>query len=94
MAKENIEEKAGKSDNKQVAIHIDKKQVKSPGSTTGAALYTLGGVNPDEYDLFRETHSHGDDEQISNNAIPVELKNGDHLFSIKKKLNPGGAGWL
>ncbi len=94
MAKENIEETTEKSDNKLVSIHLDKKQHKSPGSTSGAALYTLGSVNSDEYDLFRETHGHGDDEQIFNNATSIELKNGDHFFSVKKKLNPGGNEWL
>ena len=79
---------------KEVAIIIDKKQYKSSDPTTGAALYTLGGVNPDTHDLFRETHGQEDDEQIFNNANSIDLKNGDHFFSIKKKLNPGNSTWL
>lgn len=82
------------NEHEQVSIHIDKKEHKSPNPTTGAALYTLGGVDPEVYDLFRETHGPGDDEPILNNSNPVELKSGDHFFSIKKKLNPGDRAWL
>jgi hypothetical protein len=71
-----------------VSIHIDNKEVKSPNPTTGAALYNLGGIDPTQYDLFRETHQ-GDDEPILNNTTPVKLKDGDHFFSAQKKLNPG-----
>lgn len=75
-------------------IHIDKKKHESPDPTTGAALYALGGVDAAVYDLFREAHGRGDDELISNDATQVDLKNGDHLFSVKKKLNPGSNLWL
>jgi hypothetical protein len=91
MAKEEKENQDGtKKEDKLVTIHIDKKQYKSPNPTTGSALYTLGGVNPNDYDLYRETHGNEDDEQIQNDATSVDLKNGDHFFSVKKKLNPGG----
>ncbi len=83
-----------KKEEKTVSILIDKKEKKSPDPTTGAALYVLGGVNVEMYDLFRETHGQGDDEPILNNSVPVDLKNGDHFFSIKKKLNPGSRLWL
>lgn len=79
---------------KQVSIHIDKKEYKSLNPTTGAALYTLGGVNSETHDLFRETHGQGDDEPISNDSKAINLKNGDHFFSIKKKLNPGSGAWV
>jgi hypothetical protein len=82
----------GKAD-KEVSIIVDKKQYKLSDPTTGAALYALGGVNPDTHDLFRETRGQGDDEQILNNADSLDLKNGDHFFSIKKKLNPGNSTW-
>jgi len=75
--------------NNEVAISIDKKPFKSPSPTTGAALYVLGSVDANVYDLYREVHGHGDDEQIESGGQAVELKNGDHFFSIKKKLNPG-----
>jgi hypothetical protein len=92
MAKEEKENNdQTKKEDKTVSIIIDKKQHKLPNPTTGAVLYSLGGVNPENYDLYRETHGQGDDEPILNNANPVQLKNGDHFFSIKKKLNPGGA---
>lgn len=52
-----------------VSIHIDNKEYKSPNPTTGAALYVLGHIDPNLYDLFRETHGHGDDEPILNCAV-------------------------
>jgi hypothetical protein len=73
----------------EVTIIIDKKEKKSPNPTTGHALYVLGGVDSQKYDLFRETHGKGDDELILDDSTQVNLKNGDHLFSLKKKLNPG-----
>jgi hypothetical protein len=73
-----------------VTIIVDKKEHKSPNPTTGHALYVLGGIDPTVYDLFRETHGKDDDELISDDAKPVDLKDGDHFFSLKKKLNPGG----
>lgn len=72
-----------------VSIIIDGKEKKSPNPTTGSALYALGQIDPNKYDLFRETHGHGDDELIQNNDTPVELHDGDHFFSAQKKLNPG-----
>lgn len=72
-----------------VSIIIDGKEKKSPNPTTGSALYVLGQIDPNKYDLFRETHGHGDDELIQNNNTPVELHDGDHFFSAQKKLNPG-----
>ena len=72
-----------------VSIHIDNKEKKSPNPTTGSALYALGQIDPNLYDLFRETHGHGDDEPIPNNNTPVQLHEGDHFFSAQKKLNPG-----
>jgi len=73
----------------EVTIIIDKKEHKSPSPTTGHDLYVLGKVDPTVYDLFRETHGKGDDQLIPNDASKIELKNGDHFFSLKKKLNPG-----
>ena len=72
----------------EASINIDKKEFKSPTPTTGAALYALGQVKAG-FVLFRELHGPGDDEKIQNNAIPVELKNGDHFYSAKDELNPG-----
>ena len=78
-----------KEEHKEVSIIIDKKEKKSPTPTTGHALYVLGGVDPQTYDLFREVHGKGDDELIKDDNAKVELKNGEHFFSLKKKLNPG-----
>ena len=72
-----------------VEIFIDNKKFTSPNPTTGAALYALGGVDPNTYDLYLEVHGKGDDQLIRNDGAPVELKNGDHLFTVQKKLNPG-----
>lgn len=76
----------------EVSIIIDKNEHKSPNPTTGAALYILGSVNTDKYDLFREVHGKGDDELIPNGSKEVELKNGDHFYSAQKNLNPGANG--
>lgn len=73
----------------QVEIFIDKKKHDSPNPTTGAALYVLGSVDPNTYDLYREVHGKGDDELIRNDTSAVTLKNGDHFFTVQKKLNPG-----
>lgn len=74
--------------NNEITIHIDKNQYKFPSPTTGAALYTLGLVAAG-YDLWREVHGKGDDEQIANNGTPVVLKNGDHFYTAQSSLNPG-----
>jgi hypothetical protein len=71
-----------------VHIFIDKRKVESPSPTTGVALYSLGNISA-EYDLFREVHGHGDDELIPRDDSAVTLKNGDHLYSVQKSLNPG-----
>lgn len=73
---------------KEITIHIDKNQYKSPSPTTGAALYTLGHV-AQGYDLWREVHGKGDDELIVNDATQVVLKNGDHFYTAQSSLNPG-----
>jgi hypothetical protein len=77
-----------KSHHKEVNIFIDKKKLESPNPTTGIALYILGQI-PDGYDLFREVHGHGDDEPIPKDNNPVEVKNGDHFYSVQNSLNPG-----
>lgn len=77
------------ADVKEVEIFIDKRPYKSPNPTTGAKLYLLGGIDPNSYDLYLEVHGKGDDQLIPNDGNPVTLKNGDHFFSVQKKLNPG-----
>jgi hypothetical protein len=73
----------------EVNIVIDKQHKKSPSPTTGAALYVLGSVKPG-YDLFRETHGHGDDELIRNDGTEYTLHNGERFYSAQQTLNPGG----
>ena len=78
-----------KNEHQEVVIHIDKNQYRSPTPTTGAALYGLGGVDPSKYDLFLEVPGPKDDDPIANDSAPVELKNGAHLYTSQKVLNPG-----
>lgn len=78
-------------DHAQVELFIDNKKHESPNPTTGAALYALGGVDPNAYDLYQEVHGKGDDELIRNDGGSVGVKNGDHFFTVQKKLNPGSA---
>ena len=72
-----------------VTIHIDKKMYKSPNPTTGVALYKLGAIDFNKYDLWLEVHSHGDDIPILYDETQIELKNGSHFYSAQKSLNPG-----
>ena len=72
-----------------VIITIGREEHKSPNPTTGEALYKLGNVDPQVYDLFREVHGKGDDELINNNNEVVRLKEGECFFTVQKNLNPG-----
>ena len=72
----------------EVTIIIDKKELKSPNPTTGAALYKLGNVAAG-YDLWKEVPGKGDDELIPNNETPIPLKNGEHFYTAQSSLNPG-----
>lgn len=74
----------------KATITIDKKTYNSPNPTIGVALYELGGINHEKYNLWRETHGHGDDELINYDKAQIKLRSGDIFFSAKKKLNPGG----
>jgi hypothetical protein len=75
----------------RVEIFIDKKRYESPTPTTGAALYVLGGVDASKYDLYEEVHGKDDDKLIPNDGAKIDLKNGEHFFTVQKKLNPGGS---
>ena len=72
----------------EVNIIIDNKHKRSPNPTTGAALYLLGEVKQG-YDLFRETHGHGDDELIRNDGTQYVLHDVDKVYSAQQTLNPG-----
>jgi hypothetical protein len=74
-----------------VSIIIDKKEQKSPNPTTGSALYALGGINPENYDLYEEVHGHGDDIHIVGGTQTINLKNGTHFYSVQKNINPGSS---
>lgn len=75
--------------NQEVTIIIDKKDKKSPNPTIGHALYVLGEIDANTFDLFREVPGKGEDEKIPNDNTTENLKNGEHFFSVPKKLNPG-----
>jgi len=73
----------------EVPIKIDKStNLKTPTPTTGAALYTLGGVG-DEYALWLEAPGPAEDTLIANDAAAIDVKPGSHFYTAKKKLNPG-----
>jgi hypothetical protein len=85
-----MEDKKNKPDQHEtVSIHINKQQYHSPNPTTGSALYELGNVDPQQWDLVLEVPGKGDDIFISNNATPLEVKNGSHFYTSQKDLNPG-----
>ena len=73
----------------EVVIHIDKKEYHTPNPTTGAAFYTLAGINPDSYELYQEVPGHGDDKLVLNDGTELKLKNGEHFYSVQKNINPG-----
>jgi hypothetical protein len=78
---------------KLVPIYIDRIEHKSPEHTSGAALYLLGGINPETHDLWREEEGRKDDELIPNNQGPIHLKKEwVHFYSSQKDLNPGSNG--
>jgi hypothetical protein len=74
---------------KPAEIFIDKKKHESPEHTNGHALYTLGAVDATAYDLYLEVHK-GDDELVADTTTSLTVKNGEHFFTVQKKLNPGG----
>lgn len=86
---ENNKEHGHGHQHEEVVIHIDKNKYESPNPTTGAALYTLAGIDASKYDLYQEVPGHGDDVLISNDDSAIELHNGEHFYSVQKDLNPG-----
>ncbi|MFA5841122.1 MAG: hypothetical protein WC847_02540 [Candidatus Paceibacterota bacterium] len=78
-----------KKEKDSVVVHIDKSEYRSPNPTTGVALYALGNINSAEYDLYQEVPGHGDDKLIPADTTEIKLKNGEHFYSVQKKINPG-----
>jgi hypothetical protein len=68
----------------EVKIFIDQNEYKSPSPTTGAALYTLGKVEPG-LELFREVTGDREDPEVSNGPETVHLKEDEHFHSGKPK---------
>lgn len=73
----------------EVVIHIDNKMYRVPQKTTGTELKKLAGIT-DAFDLFKITPGPSDDIKIDSSS-QLELKNGDHFYSVPKTLNPGTA---
>ena len=71
-----------------VEIFIDNKPYKSPALTTGHALYILGNVNSQEYDLYIETPNI-DDELIKDDDAKITVTEKEQFFTSPKKINPG-----
>lgn len=78
----------------EVPIKIDKKNLKTPPQTTGAALYLIGEVEASIYDLWLEIPGSGEDQFIPNDGSSIEIKPGSHFYTIKKSLNPGNARYI
>jgi hypothetical protein len=78
-----------KKNHDEVSIIIDKTEYKSPNPTTGGALYILSKVDVVKYDLYKEVHGNKDDELVNNDNTEINLKNGDHFYSVQKSINPG-----
>lgn len=84
-------EKKPEKPDKQIVIHIDRKQFKVDAeSMTGTELRTL--PEPDigpEFDLWLEVPA-GEDDRIDADE-QVQLKNGMHFFTAPSTINPGRA---
>jgi hypothetical protein len=68
----------------EVKIFIDQHTYHSPNPTTGAALYTLGKVDPG-LELFREVTGDREDPEVPNGPETVHLKEDEHFHSGKPK---------
>jgi hypothetical protein len=72
-------------DDREVEIIIDRKHLRSPRKTTGAALYVLGGVLAD-YTLYRETSGPEEDEPIPNDATPIRVHRDEKFASSAESV--------
>jgi len=73
---------------KKWSIIIDKKQCfaeKNP--ITGAELKALAGIVGD-FDIFKVVPGHGDDVKVGDSQS-IDIKDGDHFYSVPRTLNPG-----
>ena len=68
----------------EVKIFIDQHTYHSPNPTTGAALYTLGKVDPG-LELFREVTGDREDPEVPSGPETVPLKEDEHFHSGKPK---------
>jgi len=68
----------------EVRIHIDQKPYHSPNPTTGAALYTLAGVQPG-LELYREVQGDREDTGIEKGPEVVHLVMDEHFHSGQPK---------
>jgi hypothetical protein len=76
------------SSHEEITIHIDKKKYSAPKNTaTGIELKRLAEI-PDGFDIFKTLPGQEDDIKIGDSQ-QIDLKNGDHFYSVPKTLNPG-----
>jgi len=75
---------------KDEVIFIDGKEYKSRNLTTGKALYILGSVDAQSYDLYEEVRGKGDDKFVADNDEPIHTYDCERFYSAQKNLNPGG----
>lgn len=68
----------------EVRVHIDQHPYHSPNPTTGAALYTLGRVQP-HHELFREVEGDREDAPVPNDGMPLHLRQDEHFHSAEAR---------
>lgn len=76
---------------KKIPFKIDKKEYKileSQNLVMGSYLRGLPPV-PEDYDLWLRGRD-SEDDRLINPEDTVEVKNGDHFFTSKKVVTPGG----
>ena len=68
-----------------VRIHINREPYQSPSTTTGAALYSLAGIEHHQ-ELFREVDGDEEDQPIASDATELKLDQDEHFYSKKEFL--------
>ena len=77
--------------NKKIHFKIDKTQYEiseDQNPVTGAYLRSLPPV-PEDYDLWLRGRG-SDDDKLINPEENVEVENGDHFYTSKRVVTPGG----
>ena len=72
---------------KEVRIIVEQKHLESPTPTTGAALYSLGGV-PEGYKLYVETAGPSEDPLVPRGNEELHLHTGEKFYFEPDKAEP------